>query len=118
MSASVFSALIYMLGFVGLVAIGLLPLRVLQVLGSTRGTKWAFAFAVLIAAVALWNEVRTTARIFRCLTETYCGPSVASGWTYLAVLGVVYLSFEVASWVLRKIVRSKTNTQSKRIELK
>lgn len=107
MSASFFSALIYVLGFVGLVAIGLLPLRVWQVLRSTRGEKWAFVFVVLIAAVALWNEVRITARIFRCLTETYCGPSIASGWTYLAALGVVYLSFEVAVFVLRKIVRPR-----------
>ncbi|MCD7098101.1 hypothetical protein [Stenotrophomonas sp. MMGLT7] len=118
MSASLLSALIYVLGFVGLVAIGVLPLRAWQVLRSTRGEKWALVLVALIAAVALWNEVRITARIFRCLTEIYCGPSIASGWTYLAVLGVVYLSFEVTVCVLKKIVRAKTNTQSKRIELK
>lgn len=112
MSASFFSALIYVLGFVGLVAIGVLPLRAWRVLGSMRGEKWAFVLVVLIAAVALWNEVRITARVFRCLTEAYCGPSVASGWTYLAILGIVYLFFEIAIYVLGRIVRAKAKSAS------
>ena len=66
-----------------------------------------YTFALLVAAAALWSDVQITARIFKCLTETYCGPGVASGWTYLAMLGVVYLAFEAVMFVLRRASQLK-----------
>lgn len=108
------SSLIYLLGFIGLASIGLLPLRSWQVLrnvfrsGASHPPRKALAaFAVLVAAAALWSDMQITARIFRCLTETYCGPGVASGWTYLAMLGVVYLVFEAIMFVLRRVGQLK-----------
>lgn len=105
--------LIYALGFVGLVSVGLLPLRSWQLLRSVfrdrplrMPRKVLAAFAVLVTAAVLWSDVHITARIFRCLTETYCGPSIASGWIYLAMLGVVYLAFEVVVFIVQKIGRA------------
>lgn len=115
MNTSLFSALIYLLGFIGLASVGLLPLRAWQVFrdafrnGESYGSKKALAaVAVLVAVAALWCDVQITARIFKCLTQTYCGPGVASGWTYLAMLGVVYLAFEVVLFALRRLGSLKT----------
>lgn len=106
--------LIYLLGFIGLVSIGLLPLRSWQLLMNLFGRgplhaprKMLAAFAVLITIMAIWSDAQVTVHIFRCLTETYCGPSVASGWIYLAMLGVVYLLFEGLVFVLQKINRKR-----------
>ena len=108
------TALGYLFGFIGLASIGLLPLRSWQVLRSIRGGtsqtsgKLLAVIAVLVTAAALWSDVQITVRIFRCLTQTYCGPSVASGWTYLAMLGVVYLVFEAVIFLLQRVGRIKT----------
>lgn len=114
MSTPFFSGLIYLLGFIGLASIGLFPFRSWQVLrgifrrdASRTPRKALAAFAVLVVAAALWIDVQIVARIFRCLTQTYCGPSVASGWTYLAMLGAVYLAFEAIVFVVQKIDRAK-----------
>ena len=55
---------------------------------------------MLLVVAALWKWVYITVSIFRCLTEIYCGPNIASGWFYLAELGVVYLTFEALIIVL------------------
>jgi hypothetical protein len=39
------------------------------------------------------------------LTEAYCGPGVASGWGYLAMLGAVFFAFEAVSYLLRKVAQ-------------
>lgn len=114
MSAPIVSTLVYLLGFIGLASIGLLPLRSWQVLKKVfkserlhMSGKMLAGFVALVAAGALWSEVQITARIFRCLTETYCGPGIASGWTYLAMLGAVYLAFEAVVFVMQKIDRTR-----------
>jgi hypothetical protein len=108
-STPLVSALIYLLGFIGLASIGLIPLRSWQVLrdmfrsGPHQVQRTVLGvLAVLITTGALLSDAKTTARIFKCLTETYCGPGVASGWTYLAMLGVVYLVFEAVIFVIQK----------------
>lgn len=113
MSAGFFTALIYVFGFVGLASLGLLPLRVWKVLrsafkGSLLPTSRlaSLVFIALMAAVALWADMQITIRIFKCLTESYCGPGVASGWTYLAMLGAVHIIFEVVVFVMQKISRA------------
>ncbi len=113
-SASFFTSLIYLFGFVGLASIGLLPFRAWQTLRSLSKSKSSpisraasLVFIALIAAVALWADVQVTARIFKCLTGRYCGPTIAGGWIYLAMLGVVYFAFETAVLVVQKISRDK-----------
>lgn len=112
-----FSAVTYFLGFLGLVAVGLIPFRswivmrrVYQGDASQASRRLLVAIFALIAVAAVWCDAQITVRIFRCLTEAYCGPSTASGWTYLAMLGIVYLIFEVAAVVLQKILRVGTRT--------
>lgn len=114
MNASSISVLICLLGFVGLVSVGLIPLRSWQALrrafgnSSTRiSQKFLTAFVALAAVSALWVDVRIASRIFKCLTEAYCGPSIASGWIYLAMLGVVYLAFEGIIYLVQRIDRSQ-----------
>ncbi|UTY59408.1 hypothetical protein [Massilia sp. erpn] len=111
------SVVIYLLGFVGLAAAGLVPYRSWLLMievpkgDAPQGRKRAvLVVAALISAAALWGDVQIVARVFACLTEAYCGPGVASGWMYLAMLGVVYVAFEVVSYVLRRALRgSKAN---------
>jgi hypothetical protein len=100
---------IYLLGFVGLAAFGLLPLRAWQALSSALGRRKqaGFPFLNAIAAVttvgSLWIHFRMTTRLFRCLIESYCGPGIASGWTYLAVLGAAYVGFETVLLLARRL---------------
>lgn len=117
MSEPLVVCLIYMLGFIGLASIGLFPIRSWQLLKSMlrdrplqMRRKALAVFALLIAAVGLWSDVYIAIRLFRCLTETYCGPSVASGWIYLAMLGVVYLAFETVTALLKRLGRFKSDT--------
>jgi hypothetical protein len=119
MSAWFFTALIYVFGFVGLASIGILPLRAWKALRSAlKGSLLpaprtaSLVFITLMAAVALWADMQITILIFTCLTESYCGPGVASGWTYLAMLGAVYLAFEVVVFVMQKINRAGTGSAS------
>jgi hypothetical protein len=106
------SVLIYLLGFVGLASIGLIPIRVWQVLKLAYVVKIQrkilAVFLVLMVVIVFWCDVQITTRIFKCLTETYCGPSVASGWGYLAMLGVVYLIFEAVVLLMRKTGRPRS----------
>ncbi|WP_394003209.1 hypothetical protein ACF3M1_01360 [Luteimonas sp. WGS1318] len=119
MSAYIFSVFIYVLGFIGLASIGLFPLRAWQVLriffrrdpSHTPGKALAALAMLVVAAVFLVN-VQVVLRIFRCLTQTYCGPSIGSGWTYLGVLGAVYLAFELIAFLMKKLSRAKKKGQS------
>lgn len=91
----------YVLGFIGMASIGLIPmrswsfihwLRRLNVVAKYKIPLY-FAFSIFIATM-LWADVATAIRVFRCLSELYCGPGVASGWVYLAMLGTIYIIYE------------------------
>lgn len=108
------SAAVYLLGFIGFAAAGLLPYRSWVLLFSAVKSevpqlrkRFVLIVSALVCAAALWGELQLGNRVFRCLTEAYCGPGVASGWGYLAMLGVVYVAFEVASYLLRKLLQNK-----------
>lgn len=112
MNISFESGAVCLLGFVGLAAAGLLPYRswllmpgVFETGVSQVRKRSVFAIAALTCAIALRSEIQVVVRVFKCLTEAYCGPSVASGWGYLAMLGVVYIAFEAVSYLLRKGLR-------------
>lgn len=109
MKIQFFSGLIYLLGFVGLASIGLLPLRSFQIaMSMLRGDaqeiikKMVITIFFIIFIGAIVVDAQITFRIFKCLTEKYCGPSISSGWSYLAILGGVYIIFESISFVLQK----------------
>jgi glycerol-3-phosphate acyltransferase PlsY len=106
------SVAVYLLGFVGLAAAGLLPYRSWLLMIDVFKTevpqvrkRSLFVLAALTSAIALWCEIQVVGRVFACLTEPYCGPGVASGWGYLAMLGAVYIGFEAMNYLLRKVAR-------------
>ena len=103
---------IYALGFVGLFAFTLLPLRAFLALRrnsylwhATTIGKIALLVVVVAAVAAISLSVFPAERVFRCLTETYCGPNRAHGWFYLASIGVIYLGFEVVSKITLAVAR-------------
>ena len=103
------TALVYIFGFIGLAAVGIIPMRSWQVVTkslnpSTRGWNVFSILALLLTLVAIVIDILITSRIFHCLTETYCGPSVASGWIYLAILGVIYLVYEILLLICKKFI--------------
>lgn len=95
------NGLFYLLGLIGLAAIGLIPLRSLQII--KRISRWDlqkipaklfFFVGILSVFVILFVDVEISKRIVRCLTDDYCGPSTGSLWVYLAMLGTAYVIFE------------------------
>lgn len=103
MSSVFFSVVLYVFGFVGLAAMALIPLRAWQILRSAlRLGKWGFAVLAAFAALTLWVQALMTIKVFNCLIGNYCGPGVASGWSYLALLGGAYLLFEALNYLIRK----------------
>lgn len=119
MNASLSSALIYVLGFIGLIAVGVIPVRSWFVLrlsfkgrhGVSKFGKLLSALLVLMIVATLWADLQIISRIFKCLTETYCGPGIASGWTYLAILGFWYLIFETVIFVIHRFAGGTENAQ-------
>lgn len=106
------SAAVYMLGFVGLAGAGLLPYRswllmiyVFKTEMSRIRKRSVFVVAALTSSIALWSDIQVIGRVFVCLTEAYCGPGVASGWGYFAMLGAAYFGFEAVNYLLRRIAR-------------
>ncbi|WP_312370092.1 hypothetical protein [Stenotrophomonas sp.] len=107
-----FAGSIHALGFVGLFAITLLPLRAFLAIrrnaylwhaSGIGRVSLVIVAATAIAAVSL--SIPLLARVFRCLTETYCGANRASGWIFLAFIGVLYLGFELLSNVALRVAR-------------
>lgn len=99
--AAMYSAVVYILGFVGLAAISLIPLRSWLLWRKhsarhvTRSARLLSALVGLLAILALAADLKIVLRIFQCLTGEYCGPSIAHGWIFLAMLGAGYLVFEL-----------------------
>jgi len=98
---------IYALGFVGLFAITLIPLRSWQILranysflrATSIGTA-VFGILLLIAAAAIAAEASLVAHIFRCLIGLHCGANRASGWFSATGIGFWYLCFELACFLI------------------
>ena len=119
MIATMQNATVYVLGFIGLVSIGMLPMRAVHLMRSLvsggvkeLATKIVACCAMWVISAAVLTGLWATVRVFRCLTSTYCGPAIASGWVYLAMFGAVYVCFEVLALVLR---RANILIQRKRI---
>lgn len=96
-------AVLHLLGFAGLVAFTLLPIRVWQLLVrrelfrivSTNRVMAGFGVAVALALpfyIYLWGS--TLSRLSICLTQGFCGANRASGLILLAIFGGYYLIFE------------------------
>lgn len=110
-----FAGSIYALGFLGLLAITFLPLRAFRVI-RRNSHLWhasgvgraAFLIVAASAITAVSLSIFPLARVFRCLTEMYCGANRASGWFFLAFIGVFYLGFELLSNAVLLVARRAT----------
>jgi hypothetical protein len=114
-----FIILMYILGAVGLMSIGLFPIRSWQVLKKVFENcvqhplrKVLVVFVVLLTIAALWADVRISLFIFRCLTKPYCGPNIASGWINLAYLGGIYLIFEIITFPIQRFLNGSPKKES------
>lgn len=93
----------YLLGFVGLFGMTLLPLRAVLLLRGhwrrlmeSNAGNLAWLAVAIFAGAAIALVVPLTARVFNCLTDSlYCGPNRGTGWIQLVGVGVLYLCFEV-----------------------
>lgn len=111
MGASVVDLALYTMGGIGLLSVGLVPLRVSQVLRRARGPAttrgdskdYLGALSVVAALATLGLDAVVFMRVAKCLTSTLCAPGVASGWLYLAVLGAAYVSMELGLALSRVI---------------
>ena len=99
--------MVYALGFVGLAAISLIPIRSWILFRHFFGSSLKLVSVIigLLACLMLAFEAVTVFRVFHCLMGEYCGPSVAHGWILLAVLGAAYLAFEAIVVVVPVVTR-------------
>lgn len=109
MSLELQSILIYTLGVIGLLAIGIIPLRLILLLrqgrsqagGKTPLRLVIWSVGVLACVAALVLDVLVIVRIARCLTSVVCGPGVATGWFNVSLLGATYILLELVLWGVR-----------------
>ena len=109
METTLFSLSIYALGVFGLFATGLLPVRAWHVVKAANKKRRALVSAYALVAALVPVHASTTYKTFTCLTQSYRGPGVASGWINLAALGVAYVLLELAGWGLSLV--AKTNVE-------
>lgn len=94
----------YLLGGIGLLAIGIIPFRVVQmvhggkIFAKRRGHSRYLSLLIAVALLALvCMDAFVFARVARCLTTVHCGPGVASGWLAVALLGATYVVMELVA---------------------
>lgn len=109
-------ALMYLLGFVGVAAVTLIPLRIAGVIryGSAYWSKGmrgraAFVSFGVVSLLVVYVEISVIIQIFQCLTELRCGPSRTSGWQAFAGLGFSYAVLEVARFMAFSIAGLESN---------
>jgi hypothetical protein len=95
---------LYFLGGVGLLAIGIIPFRVVQMVrrginfAERRGPSRYLSPLIAVALLALvCLDAFVFARVVHCLTSVRCGPGVASGWLAVALLGATYVVMELVA---------------------
>ncbi|KAF1717365.1 hypothetical protein [Pseudoxanthomonas wuyuanensis] len=108
----------YALGFVGLAGISLIPIRSFLVMRQIVGywhvsilAKLAIVFFALVATALLVAQGHLVVRIFSCLIGEHCGPNRASGWIYVAGIGIWYIVLEVVAFAVRYLVRKLAGAQ-------
>lgn len=101
-----FFLMMYALGFTGLAAISLIPLRSWLMFRRLFGHHlWGALLIGLLAGITLVFETKIVFRVFHCLMGDYCGAGVAHGWILLAMLGAAYLAFEAVAGLVFVAVR-------------
>jgi hypothetical protein len=111
MSEDFVAAVATLLGVLGALGLSLTPYRAWTLLVRRRiwqplrpvPAQFALAALALVGIVfAVWAAVDIYPRIYHCLMERRCGPSVGSGMVYMAFLGIAVGAQEIA-WLLAGI---------------
>jgi len=79
------------LAVIGLICIGLLPLKIWkshQRLREMHAPKWKYVLWVVFSFAFLGIEAFLVGDITRCLSGQHCGPSIYSGLMYGASMGL------------------------------
>ncbi len=105
MAYGLFVAAIYAFGVVGFAGCTLLWVRIWQLLAQGRAVTWwrkDFVTRLCVLVViplatfcVLALVLETGPDIFRCLTESRCGPNLAGGLINLAIFGLFYAGVEL-----------------------
>ena len=116
LAETLFIAGVYAAGAIGFAGITLIWVRIWQ-LSFRSGIRELFAAdgwprisLIFLIPLLVWCFVMwfpTAKRVFRCLTESSCGPNLAAGWIDLAYFGLFYFCAEVMLISARFLARKK-----------
>ncbi|HEY1141435.1 MAG TPA: hypothetical protein VGE88_14710 [Lysobacter sp.] len=102
---------VYVLGFIGLVGIVLIPLRSFVVIrhladfwNSSLRIRLLIAAFAAVAIFLLFAEAHLLIGISRCLLGEHCGANRTSGWTKVAGIGFWYVTFELTAFITSRAV--------------
>lgn len=101
--------LFYLLGMVGFFAITLLPYRSFQqILKHSHQLKnrktWltSLHFGLILSVIVSCGffAIEYFLKVCRCLLTAHCSANASGGWIAMAVIGVIYLVFEIIIFLL------------------
>ena len=100
--------LFYVLGAIGLFAIGALPLRACMLIHSSRADSrptWRTILLLVAALAAAALATQFLLNLAKCLLGYHCSANAAGGWINAAFIGVIYVCFEVMALAIRRLGR-------------
>lgn len=114
MIETLFAFQFHALAVIGLVSVGVLPVRCWLMVraswyseASPSRKKAHLGIALAFAPIAITGELLMVTLVTRCMTGIACYPDAASGWGHLAFMGAMYLAFELAAVQLLALSRNR-----------
>jgi len=103
-------ALFYCLGFIGLAAFGLLPVRLWEMFEfiskiETKNKIKIFIAFFTISFISIYIETDALKSIHKCIMDFKCGPNRGNRWIHLALLGSTYIIVELLFIAMKALHR-------------
>lgn len=95
--------LLYVLGAIGLFAIGALPLRAYMFIRNSRAASqpvWRTVLLLLAALAAAALVSQFLLNVAKCLLGYHCSANAAGGWINAAFIGAIYVCFEIVAFAI------------------
>lgn len=102
----IWQAMFYVLGAIGLFAIGALPLRAYMLIRDSRAASQPTWRTVLLLAAALAAAGLASPFLLKfatCLLGYRCSANAAGGWINSAFIGAIYVCFEIVAFAIRRL---------------
>jgi hypothetical protein len=102
----IWQAMFYVLGVVGLFAIGALPLRAYMLIRDSRAASqptWRTALLLVAALAAAALASPFLLKVATCLLGYHCSANAAGGWINSAFIGAIYACFEIVAFAIRRL---------------